>query len=75
MKITILHNERGEIIAISKIDNLQKSGSKFAKAGMLPARGQSILETELSSEHQKHSLSELHEHYRVDISAAKLVKK
>jgi hypothetical protein len=53
MKATVLHDERGEIIAISKIHNLQASGSKFTKVGMLPAAGQRILEVELSAEDEQ----------------------
>jgi hypothetical protein len=75
MKASVLHDEQGEIIAISKTGDLQASGSKFAKVGMLPADGQSLLEVELSAEDDKRSLRELHEQYRVDTSAKKLMKR
>lgn len=75
MKAAILHDEHGEIIAISKIGDLQAAGSKFERAGMVPAAGQSLLEVELSADDEQRPLRELHEHYRVDTSAKSLVKR
>jgi hypothetical protein len=75
MKASVLHDEHGEIIAISKIADLQGAGSKFERAGMVPAAGQSLLEVELSSDDEQRPLRELHEHYRVDTSAKRLVKR
>jgi hypothetical protein len=75
MKASILHDESGEIIAISKAVDLQASGSKFTEVGMVPAAGQRVLEVELFGEDEKRSLLELHEQYRVDVSAKRLVKK
>lgn len=75
MKASVLHDEHGEIIAISKIGDLQAAGSKFERAGMVPAAGQSLLEVELSSDDEQRSLRDLHEHYRVDTSAKRLVKR
>jgi hypothetical protein len=75
MKATILHDEHGRIIAISKIGDLKESGSKFAKVGMLPGPGQRMLETELSEKDERLPLRELHSEYRVDSAAGKLVKK
>lgn len=75
MKATILHDKNGEIIAISKIENLQASGSKFEKAGIVAAKGQKLVEVELSGQQDKRPLRELHEKYRVDTSTKKLVKK
>jgi hypothetical protein len=75
MKISVLHDKNGQIIAISKPVDLPASGSKFARVGMIPGEGQELLEVELSKEHEQHSLRELHEQYRVDASAKKLVKR
>lgn len=74
MKASVLHDEQGKIIAISKIGDLKLTGSKFTKVGMVPGRGQRVIETELSGEDDARSLSELHEGYRVDIATSKLVK-
>ncbi len=75
MKASVLHDEHGEIIAISKIGDLQAAGSRFERAGMVPAAGQSLLEVELSSDDEQRPLRELHEQYRVDTSAKSLVKR
>lgn len=75
MKATILHDEHGRIISISKIGSLKDAGSKFVKVGMIPGKGQRVLEVELSEELEKKPLIELHKDYHVDIAAAKLVKK
>ncbi len=75
MKAAVLHDEQGEIIAISKIGDLQASGSKFASAGMVPAPGQTLLEVEFTADDADRPLRELHQQYRVDVSAKKLVKR
>jgi hypothetical protein len=75
MRAEVLHDEQGEIIAISRVGDLPASGSKFTKVGMVPAEGQSLLEVELSAQDETRPLREMHEDYRVDTSAKKLVKK
>jgi hypothetical protein len=75
MKTLILHDESGEIIAISNFADLQTSGSKFTEVGMIPAEGQRVLDVDLTGEDEKRSLLELHELYRVNTSAKRLVKR
>jgi hypothetical protein len=75
VKATILHDEHGRILAISKAEDLKKAGSKFATASLIPGPGQRKLEIELSEEQEKRPLPELHEEYRVDLTTSKLVKK
>ncbi len=75
MKTTVLHDEHGRIIGISKNVDLKKSGSKFVKAGMMPKTGQRTVEITLSKELDTRPLRELHNDYRVDITTSKLVKK
>jgi hypothetical protein len=75
MKATILHDEHGRIIAISRIGDLKKAGSKFVEVGMIPGAGQRMLEIELSGKVEGRSLLELHKEYRVDLATSKLVKK
>jgi hypothetical protein len=58
VKATVLHDEHGRIIAISKIEDPQKSG-----------------EINLGKELDSRPLSELHNEYRVDVAASKLVRK
>jgi hypothetical protein len=75
MKATVLHDEHGRILGISKIEDLKKSGSKFVKAGMMPRTGQRTVEINLSKELDSRPLCELHNEYRVDITKSRLVRK
>ncbi|MGA7081320.1 MAG: hypothetical protein WBQ43_16235 [Terriglobales bacterium] len=75
MKATILHDEHGAIIAIAKVGDLKKAGSKFASIAMIPRPGHRLLEIKFSAELEKKPLPELHKEYRVDIASSKLVKK
>jgi hypothetical protein len=75
MNATIIHDENGQIIAISKIVDLKKAGSRFDKVGMIPGKGQHKLELELSNDLQNRPLSELHKEYRIDVATSTLVKK
>lgn len=74
MKATILYDEHGTILAISKAVDLKAAGSKFSKVGMVPRRGQRLIEAELSGEDDARPLRELHTAYRVDPASAKLVR-
>jgi hypothetical protein len=75
MKATVLHDENGRILAISKIEDLKKSGSKLVKAGMIARSGQRSVEINLSKELNSRPLRELHTEYRVDPGTSKLVRK
>lgn len=75
MKTTILHDEHGQILSVSKIGDLKGAGSKFARVGIVPGPGQQLVEIELSEEDEQQPLHELHTRYRVDVETAKLVKK
>jgi len=74
MKATILFDEHGKILGISKAVDLKRVGSKFTSHGVVPGTGQRVVEVSLSPEDQKRPLRELHEQYRVDVAALKLVK-
>lgn len=75
MKASILHDEHGRILSISKAVDLKVSGSKFTSFGMTPGAGQRMVEVELSAADEKRPLRELHASYRVDTTSQKLVKK
>ena len=75
MKATIIHDEQGQILGISKIGNLKAAGSKFHKVGMIPRPGQHILEIELSKDLDEKPILDLHNGYRVDIATSRLVEK
>jgi hypothetical protein len=74
-KIDVLHDEHGEIIAISNVGDLRGAGIKFSAARMIPAKGQRILEIELRGEQEKKSMLELHKDFRIDLSTTTLVSK
>jgi hypothetical protein len=74
MKATILHDEHGKIIAISKSVNLKQAGSKFTHVGMIPGPGQAKVEIELDEEQERKPVPELHKEYRIDRATSRLVK-
>jgi hypothetical protein len=65
MKVTVLHDEHGRIISMSK-PYLKHAGSKF--------EGQLILDIELASEQAKMPLLDLHKLYHLDRVKSILVK-
>jgi len=75
MKASILHDEHGQILAISKITDLRATGSKFQSARMWPGSGQRLIEVELSEGEQKLPLRELHSTHIVNVAKSKLEKK
>jgi len=75
MKVTVLHDEHGHILAIAKNVDLKKAGSKFVRVGMIPTSGQRVLEIDVGREHERKPLRELHNEYRVDVAKSKLVRK
>ena len=75
MKVSVLHDQNGTIIALSQIVDLRAVGSQFTRVEMLPGTGQHLLEVDLRGEHEGKSLLELHNGYRVEIGTSKLIKK
>jgi hypothetical protein len=73
MKATVVHDDRGDIVAIAKIR--ERAGSKFTRAGLLPTDGQRIVEIELSEEQAARPAREIHASYRVDPATSRLVQK
>lgn len=73
MKASVLHDDKGRILAISKAADLKASGSKFTQAGMVAGKGQTLVEVELSAKDSQRPLRELHETYRVDPATKTLV--
>jgi hypothetical protein len=74
MKATILHDEHGQIIAVSMPGDFQQAGSNFTKVGVIPGRGQRLLETDLEGGLEHVAVLELHKEYHVDLARSKLVK-
>lgn len=63
MKLRAVHDKKGTIIAISKIDDLQQTGADF-----FAGKGQLISDVELNDEM---SLLDIYKLYRVDRAKAK----
>ncbi len=75
MKVTVVHDGHGEIVAIAKTGDLAQAGSKFTRAGLLPGAGQSAVEIELTQEQAARPVRELHAAYRVDPASSALIEK
>jgi len=75
MKATVVHDDRGDIVAIAKIGDLARAGSKFTRAGLLATDGQRVVEIELSEEQAARPAREIHASYRSDPATSKLVQK
>jgi hypothetical protein len=75
MKVTVVHDDHGEIVSIANIGDLAQAGSKFTRAGLLPGKGQSVVEIELDDEQAARPTREIHALYRVDPASSTLVHK
>ena len=75
MKATVLHDENGHIIGISKVMDAKVAGSKAIEVGIIPGKGQFMLDIDLSQEHAAMRLLDIQKHYRVDRDKSKLVKR
>jgi hypothetical protein len=73
LKLSILHDQNGQVLAMSRIDSMRSK--LFVKAGMLPKEGQFVTEIELDRELESIPLHQLHENYRVDIENSRLVRR
>jgi hypothetical protein len=71
MKLTIVHDKKGNIVAISEVVDLKAAGSNFKEAGIIPGKGQLKLDIEFDEEIATWDVYRL---YRVDRATAKLVK-
>jgi hypothetical protein len=74
MKLIIVHDKNGHIVAISKVVDPKQVGSKFVEVGLIPGKGQRMLEVELTGESDEMPLREIYRLYRVDHARSKLVK-
>ena len=74
MKLSILHDHHGRIIATSRNEEL-KGTKLFALVGMIPGPDQDLVEVNLRGELLEGiSLQELHRQYHVDLGTSELVK-
>jgi hypothetical protein len=75
MKASVLHDEHGRILGISKETDLRAAGSKFTSFGMIPGKGQLLAQVELTGDEATRPLRELHERFKVDTASRRLVEK
>jgi hypothetical protein len=75
MKAVVVHDERGQITAISKAVDLNQAGSKFVSMGLIPGEGQYALDVELTEELSGMRLPDIHQSYKVDRATSRLVKR
>ncbi|MGD0934459.1 MAG: hypothetical protein ABR922_07780 [Streptosporangiaceae bacterium] len=75
MKAVVVHDERGQITAISKAVDLNQAGNKFVSMGVIPGEGQYALDVELTEELSGMRLSDIHQSYEVDRATSRLVKR
>lgn len=75
MKVTVVHDDQGEIVAIANTGDLTQAGSKFTRAGLLPGTGQRAIEIELTQEQAAGRIREIHASCRVDPASSTLVRK
>jgi hypothetical protein len=76
MKVTVIADKQGKIISVSQFGDVGEKISGIAKAGVVPAAGQTVHEIDLSGELQQMPLLDLHKGFRVDTAAGqpRLVK-
>jgi hypothetical protein len=75
MKVTVVHDDEGDIIAISEVVDLKQAKSQFAEAGIVPGKDQKTLDLELAAEFVQMPLRDIYRLYRVDRTTSKLVKR
>ena len=73
MKLTVLYDEQGRILATSRIRDLTEVGSNYSH-GMVPGPGQRLLEVDLSGDLERTPPLELHKGYRIDLRTSQLTK-
>lgn len=66
MKLTILYDEQGRIVATARV--------RDSKAGTIPGPGQRLVEVDLSGELENTPLLDLHKGYHIDLRTSQLTK-
>jgi hypothetical protein len=70
MKLSIVHDDQGSIVSVTHVNPSATQG-----VSVVPEPGHSVIDLELGEEHKGKSLLDLHQHYRIDKAAKKLVAK
>jgi hypothetical protein len=76
MKVSVVTDQHGRIISVSRFGDVGEKVSGIAKAGVVPEHGHAVHEIELSGELERVSLLDIHKGFRIDSAAGhpRLVK-
>lgn len=75
MKVIVVHNDRGEIVSVAKLEPAGKVRRIKFGVGIKPEANQSVLELEVKGPLAKKSLSEIHEECCVELKSRQLVRR
>ena len=75
MKVKVIYDPAGEILAILQAAPVPKKTGLGVAFGVDPGPGQLIADVELAGELANKSLSEIHETHCIDVKARKLVRR
>ncbi len=74
MKLSIISDQKGNIVSITQPGDVGDKVSGIMKAGVVAASGQTVHEIDLPQELAKLDLLEIHKAYKVDLKKGTLVK-
>ena len=75
MKVKVIYDPAGEILAILQAAPVPKKTGVSVAFGVDPGPGQLIADVELAGELANKSLSEIHETHCIDVKVKKLVRR
>ena len=76
MKVSIVSDQKGNIVSVSKFGDIGDKISGIVKAGIVLEAGHTIHEIDLPAELEQSSLLDIHKGFRLDVAtgAGKLTK-
>jgi len=75
MKLTVVADQHGKIVSISKPGDVGEKVSGIMKANVVTGKGQTIHEIDVPRELETLSLLDIHAGYKVDLKKGILVKR
>ncbi len=75
MHVMIVHDTRGKIISIGRLERQPDQSGLRVEGGLTPARGQSVMELDIVGQLAKMSLSDIQREFVVDLKAKELKKR
>ena len=74
MKLSVVSDQHGNIVSITKPGDVGDKVSGIMKAGIEPGKGQTFHEIDLPKELEKVNLLDIHKGYKVDLKKGTLLK-